>query len=463
MRAPSHPLRTHAWRWATASVFCCIYGSAFAQLSGANVPLDRQVDEAFKELTRAPSDAASNMRYARLLVQAGNYEGGVAALESMLINPDAPPSIRLELAVLYYRMGSYAMSEALLRAALEDGRLADEHRAQAITLLRDVTARNQPSQLSGFVMLSLRTQTNPNARSDRDMIYANGALVPQGDRFKPDSDSDVQLTARLDHRHDLDLQNEASVVSSLVAQVVDYRSSSGSKLRADQTDPYDLALLEITSGIRFKPAPIQLPELRVRPHLIAAELLAQQHRYLSNAGVGLDVEYRWDERTLAEATYEYRHYDYASRIDVPDAKLLGGPDNGLRLRLTRELAPGQALSAEIALRDHDTSRSHYDYSSRDLQLTYFIAHANPLSSTSGNWLTSLWTGASQREYGAGDPAINADRARKDNEFRVGASLTVPMDDKWSLQWRLEHLRTNSNLPNYDNKNTSLQASVVYVF
>lgn len=463
MRAPSYFFRTKAWRRATASLLCCICGTALAQVPGANVPLDRQVDEAFKELTRTPSDVAVNMRYARLLVEAGNYEGGVAALESMLINPDAPSSIRLELAVLYYRMGSYSMSEALLRSALEDTRLTAEHRTQANALLRDVTARNQPSQLSGFVMFGLRHQTNPNARSHRDMVYANGALVPQGRGLKPDSDTDAQLTARLDHRYDLGLQNEASVVSSLVAQIVDYRSSSGSKLRVNQTDPYDLALVEITSGIRFKPAPSQLPELRVRPHLIASELLAQKHRYLSNAGVGVDVEYRLNERTLAEATYEYRYYDYASRVDVPDARLLGGPDNGFRMRLTRELAPGQVLSGELALRDHDTDRAYYDYSSRELLVTYFVAHANPFSNAGGNWLTSFWTGASQRSYGAGDPSVNADRARRDNELRFGASLTVPMDDKWSIQWRLEHVKSDSNLPNYDNKNTSLQASVVHQF
>jgi len=463
LRAPSFSLRTLAWRWATATTLCCLCGVSLAQVSGANIPLERQVDEAFKELTRTPSDMALNMRYARLLVEAGNYEGGVAALESMLINPDAPPSIRLELAVLYYRMGSYGMSEALLRSALEDKRLADEHRAQANALLRDVAARNQTSQFSGFVILGLRHQSNPNARSHRDMVYANGALVPQNRELKPDSDTDVQLTARVDHRYDLGLQNEASVISSLVAQVVDYRSSSGSKLRADQTEPYDLALLEITSGIRFKPAPILLPALRIRPHLIAAELLAQKHQYLSTAGVGVDVEYRFNERTLAEATYEYRHYDYASRVDVPDANQLGGPDNGLRLRLMRELAPGQVLSAELALRDHDTSKAYYDYTSQELQLTYFVRHANPFSDNGDYWLSSLWTGASQRKYGAGDPTINADRTRQDNELRFGASLTIPMDDKWSIQWRLEHLKTHSSLPNYDNRNTSLQASVVYLF
>lgn len=433
-----------------------------AQVPGTT-PLERQVEEAFKELTRAPADVSVNMRYARLLVEAGNYEGGVAALESMLLNPEAPPSIRLELAVLYYRMGSYSMSEALLRSALEDGRLASEHKKQAEVLLRDVEARNKTSQFSGFVMLGLRHQSNPTVSSDRDMVYASGALVPQEQKQKPHSDTDVQLTARLAHRYDLGMQNEATVASSLVAQIVDYRSSTGSKLRANQTAPYDLALVEVTSGISFKPAPLQLPELRVRPHLIVSELLAQKHRYLSQKGVGLDVEYRLNERTLAEATYEYRHNDYASRVDVPDYRQLGGPDNSLRMRLTRELAPGQVLTGELTLRNRDTERDYYDYNSRELQATYFVSHANPFSAGSRNWLSSLWAGVAQRHYGGGNPDVLASKTRQDQEFRLGASLTVPLDEQWSIQWRLEHVKTDSNLPNYDNKNTSLQASILHQF
>ena len=426
--------------------------------------LDRQVDEAFRQVLKAPVNQEYGLQYARLLITAGNYEGGVAALERLLLNADPQPAIRVELAVLYYRLGSYQMSENLLRQALDDARLASEQRTMAQTLLRDVSARNQPSKLTGMVMLGVRQQSNPSARSDAAQVFAAGSLTPLEERFKPKSDTDVQLTTRLDHRYDLGWQNEATLVSSLVGQITDYQSSSGQQLRVEQEDPYDLAWGELTTGVRFKPAAISLPGMRVRPYLIFAQLAAQGHRYLNNLGLGLDAEYQIDEKTLISANYEYRHTNYASRLDVPAAEQLGGPDNNLRLQLNREIAPGHLISAELGLRHHKTGRAFYDYSGEELRVTYSTSYPSPLPGVArGYWSSSLWAGTGHREYGSADPDINADVLRKDNDWRLGASLSVPFSNSWSALVQLEHISTHSNLPNYQFKNTSLMGAVTYRF
>ncbi len=319
------PLRFQPEHWALGAALLCGGASAMAQEPAGLPALDRQVDEAFRQVLKAPASLDAGLQYARLLVAAGNYEGGVAALERLLLTADPQPAIRVELAVLYYRLGSYEMAESLLRQALDDARLASDQRAMAQTLLRDVSVRNQPSQLSGMLMVGVRRQSNPSARSEADQVYAAGKLTSLADGLKPKSDTDVQLTARLDHRYDLGWQNEATLVSSLVAQVTNYQSSSGRTLSANQEAPYNLAFAEFTTGLRFKPAAIALPGLRLRPYLILTELAAQGHRYLNNRGLGVAADYQVDEKTLASANYEYRHYHYANRVDVPAAEQLGGP------------------------------------------------------------------------------------------------------------------------------------------
>ena len=400
-------LRFPPGHWTRGAVLLCVSSLAMAQEAPGIPALDRQVDEAFRQVLKTPANHETGLQYARLLIAAGNYEGGVAALERLLLNADPQPAIRVELAVLYYRLGSYQMSESLLRQALDDARLASEQRTMAQTLLRDVSARNQPSQLTGVVMLGVRRQSNPSARSDAAQVYAAGSLTPLAEGVKPKADTDVQLTARLDHRYDLGWQNEAALVSSLVGQITDYQSSTGRQLRANQEDPYDLAFGELTTGVRFKPATIALPGLRVRPYLILAELAAQGHRYLSNRGLGLDADYQIDEKTLASATYEYRRTHYANRVDVPAAEQLSGPDNHLRLQLNREIAPGHLLSAELGLRHHQTGRAYYDYNGQELRITYSTSYASPLSGVAGGyWSNALWAGAGQRKYwrgGSGHP------------------------------------------------------------
>lgn len=435
--------------------------SAAVAQSPGNLAAERQIDDAFRQVLEAPGDMGRVTRYAQLLVQAGNYEGGVAALEQLLLRPDAPATVRLELAVLYYRMASYAMAENLLRASLDDTRLVGEQRTLAESLLRDVVKRNQTSRLDGFAILGVRAQTNPNSRTDQDQVLAAGSLVPVDRNYQPRSDTDVQLTVRLDHEYDFDTQNEARLASSLVAQVVKFSSSSGSDLQPNQVAPYNLALAEVTSGIRFRPVQDAGSGLRLRPHLIASTLSAQGRRYLSAAGAGLDVDYRLNERTLVEAGYEYRRFSYATRIDVPDADALGGPQSLGRVRLSRELGPGRVVSGELRARFQRTDRAYYDHDAYEARLSYSAAYANPLPQGQGTWTTTVWSGVQRRVYDAPDPAVDALSKRRDTDWRLGVGNTMPLTDAWSVLVQLEHAKTRSSLPNYRYKNTSLLLALSY--
>lgn len=450
--------KVFAFRLLATALFC---SSAWAQ-TAPNAPLQSQVEEAFRQTLRAPADGSATARYARLLEQSGNYEGAIAALERLLLDPNAPPTVRVDLGVLYYRLGSYDMASSLLRRALDDPRLGPVERGQAEALLRDIGKRTQVSRLDGQVLLGLRAQTNPASRSSRDTVLAGGAPVTVPDNLKPNSDTDVQLGLRLNHEYDLGKQNEATIVSTLAAQIVKFSSSSGSTLQAGgQVDPYNLALVDLSTGLRFKPL-ASVPGLTIRPHLIAATLAAQGHRYLSNHGAGLDAAYSLNDRTLIDGGYEYRYNDYATRVDVPAANELDGTSNQLRVRLTRELAPGQVLSGELRSRWQRTQQRFNDYDSQEARVTYLLSYASPLKS-GGLWTTSVWGGVQRRSYDGADPAIDPATARRDTEWRIGVGQTVPLSAAWSLLVQLEHTTTDSRLPNYDNKNTSLFVAAAYRF
>jgi tetratricopeptide (TPR) repeat protein len=450
-------------RLAPVAVVALTAGTAAFAQTPAVTDLDRQVNEAFQQVLRNPGNADAGLNYARLLVQDGNYEGGIAAMERLLLDPAAHPAVRLELAVLYYRLGSYAMAESQLTQALDNPALTGAYRTQAEALLRDTRERNQVSQLDGSVMIGLRVQSNPSARSDRDTLLAGGLPVAVPGPLRPRSDTDVQATLRLDHRYDLGTQNEAAIVSSLVAQVVKYSSSSGSQLSLNQTDPYNYALAELTSGIRFKPSAIGAPGLTLRPHLILGGIQSQGHRLLDTYGAGVDVGYVIDERTRIDAGYEYRQFDYATRVDVPNASLLGGPDNLFRVRLSRELSPGSALSGELRSRFHRTDRDFYDYDAYEARVTYAVSYANPFASDGGFWTTSIWGGALQRHYQAADPSVDPSKRRRDTEWRLGVGNTFALTTAWSVLVQLERIETDANLPNYRNKNSSLFGAVNYRF
>ena len=441
-----------------ALAFCA---SATAQ-TAAQAPMDRQSEEAFRQVLDQPEDLALWSKYAQLLVKAGNYEGGVAALERLLLDPATGPGVRLEVAALYFRLGSYAMAETMVRTALADSRLQGERRALGVALLADVMKRNQRSQLSGSFAFGLRHQTNPTYRTDRDQVFSAGVLGPLAANQRPDADNDLNLGLRIQHLYDLDLQNSATIASTFGAALIDYRSSSGGRLEAGLNRPQDLQAVDFTTGLQFKPFPGSVSGLTLRPHILLSNLVAQRHQFLRSKGVGLDLTWRPNERTLLEMTLDGQDRDFANRVDITDANLLGGRLYSLRARLSREVVPGQVVTGELAARRNRTERAYYDYDSQEMRVTYAFSYASPIGK-GGWWTTAFWLGALRRSYDAADALVIAADTRKDRELRFGVSHAVPITPAWSLLFMADHSRNAANLPNYRYKNTSVSGAVVRTF
>lgn len=440
-------------------LFVC--AGATAQ-TDSSVSLERQTDEAFRQVLQQPQNLSLWSKYAQLLVEAGNYEGGIAALERLLLDPQAPPELRVDIAALYFRLGSYAMAEGMLRQALADSRLQGEKRELAAALLADVLKRNRRNQFSGSVVLGVGYQTNPMYSTDEDEVLAGGVRIPADDDLDPDDDTDFSLGLRVQHLYDLDLQNSAAFASTFGAHWVNYSSSSGSELEANPTEPYDLLVLDLTTGLSFKPMPAGAAGLTMRPHVIVSNVTAQQHQYLSNLGLGLDVGWRPNERTLFEFTLDGQERNFADRVDVPEADDLDGPWYGVLARFSRELRPGQVLAGEYAWRRNRTDQDFYDYDSHEVRISYSLAYASPFS-RGGYWSTTLWGGALNRSYDAADPSIDPDETREDREWRVGISQTVRLTPLWSLLLGADYATNDANLPNFRYENTSLSAAVARTF
>jgi len=457
-QTPTRKMCRLGWGGTLAFAFCA---SATAQ-TALQAPMDRQSEEAFRQVLDQPEDLGLWSKYAQLLVKAGNYEGGVAAMERLLLDPATGPGVRLEIAALYFRLGSYAMAETMVRTALADSRLQGEQRALGVALLADVMKRNQRSQLSGNLVFGLRHQTNPTYRTDRTQVLSLGVLGPLASDQRPDADNDLNLGVRIQHLYDLDLQNSATIASTFGAALVDYRSSSGSRLEAGLNRPQDLLAVDFTTGLQFKPLPGSVSGLTLRPHILLSNLVAQRHQLLRSKGLGLDLTWRPNERTLLEMTLDGQDRDFANRVDITDADLLGGRLYGLRARLSREVVPGQVVTGEVAVRRNRTERTYYDYDSHEARITYAFSYASPIGK-GGWWTTAFWLGALRRSYDGPDARVSATDNRSDREMRFGVSHTVPITPAWSLLFMADHSRNAANLPNYRYKNTSVSGAVVRTF
>jgi tetratricopeptide (TPR) repeat protein len=174
---------------------------------GTDPQLLNQFDQAFKSMLANPADLDITFRYAELAIQIGDFEAAISALERMLLfNPDLP-RVRLELGVLYFRLGSYAVARSYLQRATEGENVPDDVRARVAVYLAEIDRRLSPHQFAGSLYGGLRYQTNANAGPERAAVSVLGLPFDLDNRFQMKNDWNVFLSGSLRHTYDPQLQS----------------------------------------------------------------------------------------------------------------------------------------------------------------------------------------------------------------------------------------------------------------
>lgn len=68
----------------------------------------------FQETLRKPSDPATLMAFAEIAIKIGDLEGAISALDRLLLIDGDQPEVKLELGVLYFRLGSFEAARTYL-------------------------------------------------------------------------------------------------------------------------------------------------------------------------------------------------------------------------------------------------------------------------------------------------------------------------------------------------------------
>lgn len=92
-------------------------------------------DAAFKDSLDNPSDPAVLVKFAKIAVTMGDVEGAISALERLLLIEGDQPEVKLELGVLYYRLGAVDAARAYLEQVRDSELATDDMRQRASTYL----------------------------------------------------------------------------------------------------------------------------------------------------------------------------------------------------------------------------------------------------------------------------------------------------------------------------------------
>ncbi len=405
---------------------------------------------AYDALLQDPGNVDKAFAYVDTLVQDRDYEAAVAVLERLALRYPDEAKIRLEIGVLYYRLGSYLMANRAFDQvqAMPDADPALKQRAEEFS--RKAKPQTVQSQFSGKLYAGLRYQTNANAGPDSHNIQDFDATIDRPKDADPDDDLGGFGGFMLSHVYDFDAQNGAALETE----------ASGFALYHTDVTDLDELHFGLQSGIGVNPFAALGDRLRIQPRG-NLEFTVEDGEWLEfGGGPGIGVSYKASETVRLTADYDvlFRNFDHVA--DLGDTQLYSGSEQQGGMAVAWQVLPKTTLSFGFGGRFADTRKDELDFNAVNASIGLLQAYASPIEAMPLDWWFSLGARYEGRWYQGIDPEIDDDVKRQDDVYRVSATNLVPLNDAWSVTQQVEYLIVDSNLSNfsYDNFAATLSAN-----
>lgn len=106
--------------------------------AGPSDALRAKYDQAFAQSLEKPADPDVLVHFAEVAVEFGDIEGAISALERLLLIDAEQPEVKLELGVLYYRLGSTEVARTYLQDVSSSKEASNESKDRANTFLKEM-------------------------------------------------------------------------------------------------------------------------------------------------------------------------------------------------------------------------------------------------------------------------------------------------------------------------------------
>ena len=165
----------------TTCAFICLCSSAQNVSPSISDPdrlelIKEKQQVVFEQLFEDPTNLSLLFEYANLSILVGDLEAAIGVFDQMLVYDPELPRIRLELGVLYYRLGAYALAKTYLESVGKfDPPL--EVQARVDDLLKSIEAANEIYAWQQNISLGWKHTTNGNSGINADFIEIGDFLL----------------------------------------------------------------------------------------------------------------------------------------------------------------------------------------------------------------------------------------------------------------------------------------------
>jgi hypothetical protein len=358
------------------------------------------MNAAFEETLRKPGDPATLVKYAALAVKAGNIEGAISALERLLLIEGDQPRVKLELGVLYFRLGSYEAARGYLESAKASPRATNKIRKEADEFLADIERKTGRSHLSGELLAGIGYSTNANS-GPSGAIQSFGANSVPTPNVSGQADFNAVVAASFSHRYDLGRQDNGTFESDMLL----YGS------RQFQVTSANVAIADLTLGPRTHPFDGWAEPVSLKPFLTGRYASVDDMTNYWAWGAGVEAASKISSNASTTFTLLARRREFVNNSDAPQNNQSSGNEAGLTWEFDFDLGDAWSASFIANYTRYLAQTISENYTEVGVGGSVSYRFKDPIGLNGRNWLATVSAGVQRASYDQADPSVNPSERR----------------------------------------------------
>ena len=402
--------------------------------------VQREKEEVFKQLFKDPTNLSLLFKYANLSILVGDLEAAIGVFEQMLIYDSELPRIRLELGVLYFRLGAYAMATNYLKSVKEFNPPA-EVEAKVNQFLEAIVSAEKPFQWQQNLSIGFKRTTNGNSGINADFIEIGDFLLDVDPESKRQRDRSSLFNYSLSIDQDLNHPRGDNI---------QYFFSYGAD-RLDTFKQFDVQsnVLSVRRNLNLDEnffSFFSLEDPVFAPNINLLRVVLNREEILRSGRISLDYSGRLDNGSSMLFTY------YREEKIFRSGRQKNGRINGVSFGQSFVWTGPQALYGyRIILENYRANAGYEFYENYGLELSY----SQPLGE---NWQFSSKYSYQDKSHDDEYPLFGA---RHDQAESWRFNMLRPMGPCWSVNLGLVLNDSRSTISIYKRRANNFSAQINY--
>lgn len=411
-------------------------------LEEEKIAAEKKLEELFSKVTKNPDDLDINFQYAQLATKLNKYDEAIAAYERMLIvNPNLS-RVKLDMALVYMKSGSFGQAKSLFEDVMSQDppKTVQDNIESLMAVVRKAEKKHY---FNGSVTLGFNSDSNASATPATGAVDLFGVSIPLDGSSQAASDDHRFVSLTGTHTYILP-SKKRHIWKTDGAIYKTHQSSIGT---------LDLTVFSLKTGPTFN-----IPKLRTKIgfDIGYSDTHLARRSYQETISESMKIEHFMTPKVSVNLSWAHENRRFKNSPSATTYELRNGHANEQKFGATISLSKNDVITTGFTLRQEHTKTKY----NTNRQESWNISHTHIFPK---DYFLNTSATLKRSHYKGIDVLVSPTVIRSDFErnisFTLGKKITPKLTGSVSYQWR----NIDSSIQNYGYKNERLGVNVSYSF